>query len=113
MRLKIIAKIETSDHCGWCSGNECVYKITNYNKTIEITEEELNADLDEISNRKTKKFSNERLNEIYKNYWIKYIPEPVLNTTESYYCDRCDESIKAKLGKHDFRINIVKVIKIN
>ena len=112
MKLKIISKIETSDHCGWCSGNECKYKVTNYNKIIDISEDELNEDLEEFLNRKTKKFSNDRLNKIDKNYWIKYIPEPNLNTSESYYCDVCDESVNAGLKRHEFRINIIKVIKI-
>jgi hypothetical protein len=89
IKVKITVKLETSDHDGYCSGNESEYKsiIKKYIRNIK---------------------SND-ISEYNDAFWIHLLPEPKINYWNSYYCDNSKDSIKYGLEKHEFRYTILKV----
>ncbi len=88
MKFKIVAKLEISDHDGWCSGGECEYTHTIKNYIVNIPDEEY---YDGIN-------------------LINFLPTPEINTWGSYYCDLSDESKKNNLSNHDYKYTIVKAV---
>ncbi len=88
MKVKITAKLEISDHDGWCSGSECEYTHTIKTYIVNISDEEYYDGID----------------------WIIFLPTPEINTFGSYYCDLSDESEKNNLSNHDYKYTIVNVV---
>ncbi len=95
MKVKIISKLETSDHDGYCPGEECEYEV----KVVEtITDIPLEY----------KSHSKGKLNNLNEFDWVKLLPEPYLNCG-SYYCGIDDECEAHGLGQHDYRYTILSV----
>lgn len=97
MKVKIISKLETSDHDGYCSGEECEYECKHVTHIIDVPEEY--------------KSHPKGIIDIEDNDydWTQLLPEPELNTHESYYCDNSEESEQCGLGKHEYRYTILRV----
>ena len=88
MKVKITAKLEISDHDGYCSGGECEYTHNIEDYIIDIPDEEY---YDGIN-------------------WIIFLPTPKINNYGSYYCDNSNKSVEVNLDRHDFRYTIIKVV---
>jgi hypothetical protein len=92
--IKISAVLEISDHCGYCSSEDCEYessKVIAYCDMIPKYEHTT---------------TNEHINP-ENHYWEQYFPEPELNTSGSYYygaCSECDD-----LDNHSYRYTITHV----
>jgi len=97
--------IETSDHDGYCSGNENDYNYTL--KTIKLPlrkecfnsidlSKELEFMISEINNfcNSKKSFYSKKLNKLY----------PKLNINGSFFCEPNHQSKQNQLSHHDFRI---------
>ena len=95
-QILITARLEISDHDGYCSGDECVYesKQINYICVLPFIYKDHNIGI--ITN--------------FKDHdWIQYLPEIELNTNESYCCDLSNECEHAGLIKHDYKYTILNV----
>ena len=97
MRVKIIAKLETSDHSGYCSGNECEYEL----KIVETI-------LDDIP---TMYLSHPigKIVDLDEYDWEKKLPIPNLNLDGSCYCKLEDKCVLSGLGVHDYKYIITSV----
>lgn len=96
MKAKITARLETSDHDGYCSDAECEYECKIIEQIVDIP--------DQYKNSKPGKIDN------LKEYnWYKFLQEPRLNYYESYYCNLSPESEENGLGIHDYRYTIISV----
>lgn len=95
----IITVLETSDHCGYCSGNENIYSRELLEITIDLP----------------KYYEDHKIGDLdIKEYnWSKELDSPISCCSKSYYCKICDESINNDLGKHDYRYTIKCVEIIN
>lgn len=91
MKVKIIADLETSDHDGYCSGEECLYEIKEETFFFEV-EDDKSLELD-------------------NPFWKTLLPVPDLGG-QSYYCGIDDESIERGLDIHDYRYTIKEIIKV-
>lgn len=94
--ILITALLETSDHCGYCSGSECEYNSKKVIHLLDIPKEYENCEINEI-------------NDWEEDDWLKYLQEPPLNTRGSCYCNLSEESMNAGLFRHDYRYKIIKV----
>ena len=91
MKVKIKAKLEISDHDGYCSGGECEYSFSIKEYIIDVP--------------------NDEYNEYDGNYinWVYYLPKPNIDTWGSGYCDLSNECNVNGLDKHDYRYTILEV----
>jgi hypothetical protein len=97
MKAKIIAKLETSDHNGYCSGAECEYEVKTQSYIVDLSDQ-------------YKNYPKGKLNDFdeYGVDWEKLLLEPVLNNG-SCYCDVSEESNTHGLGCHDYRYTVLSV----
>ena len=96
MKVKIISNLETSDHDGYCSGEDCEYKIKVVKTIVDLP-------------TKYKFHSKGKINNLDEFDWIKLLPEPELNLSGSYYCDVDEECEANGLGRHDYKYTILSV----
>jgi hypothetical protein len=103
-KIQINAIIESSDHDGWCSDNECEYIETAKVFTYDVPVEYKDFPIGEI------KIFN------YKDI-IDILPEPCyerkFSCYQSWYCDNSEESIAKGLKTHESRYRIISVHIIN
>jgi hypothetical protein len=99
--IKIVAELETADHDGYCSGNECEYA----SKTVTFV-------MDEIPT----KFADFPVGVIIKPNkknafpWTQYLPEVELNSSGSWFCTRSAEChAHGNIERHSYRYTILKV----
>jgi hypothetical protein len=97
MKAKITAKLETSDHDGYCSGNECEYECEIITHTIDT--------IPDIYKTHPKGM----IDDLNEYDWISFLPEPKLNLYESYYCDVSYHSKLNGLDKHDYKYTVLSV----
>jgi hypothetical protein len=90
MKFKVTAKLEISDHSGYCSGEECEYNSSINTYTVNVPEDEYNENYD----------------------FIKLLPIPFINDYGSYYCTTSNECIENDLGIHQYRYTVIKVVKL-
>ena len=85
MKLKIISKLETSDHDGYCSGGECEYECKIVENIVDVPEKYK-------SNPKGILYKYDECDNIQDNDndneydWEKLLPKPEINDSGSYYC---------------------------
>ena len=96
MKVKILSKLETSDHDGYCSGNDCDFEV----KVVETI-----VDLPTLYIL----YPKGKLNNLNDFDWVKLLPEPNLNYEGSGYCCVSEECRIIGLGKHDYRYTILSV----
>lgn len=98
-QILITCLLETSDHDGYCSGEECYYES---NQVVYLTDVPL-------------KYSEYDIGIIDdpEQDWTEYLPEPNINIDGSGYCDPSQESLDAGLNCHDYRYTIIKVEIVN
>ncbi len=91
MKINITAFLETSDHDGYCSDSECSYskKVVNENIDIDI------------------KLLYFPITDENKNQFIKFLPEPYINSEGSYFCYNSTKSTYYGINKHDYRYTII------
>ena len=77
MKAKITAKLEISDHDGYCSGGGCEYKCSTVIKIIDVPQE--------YKNNKRGKIRN-----VNEYDWIQFLDIQELNHSGSYYCNLSD-----------------------
>lgn len=98
-KLKITALLETSDHDGYCTDNECEYATKTETYIVDFPEDFRNdlpiGVLDE-ENR-------------HNHYWKSLLPKPELNNSGSHYCSRSKECMYADLGCHDYLYKVLSV----
>ena len=101
-KIQINAKLFKSDHNGYCSDNECELELSIVNHIINVPKEYFNYPEGDIT-------------EINQDYWIKFLPEPKINSNGSYYCRNSSSCICNGLGIHDYKyvINWIKIIESN
>ncbi len=87
----ILAKLEISDHDGYCSGNECVYKSKNKKYIRTIPEDKVNKPINDP-------------------YWIELLQCSNINNTGSYNCKLSRQCIERNLGFHEYKYTIRKLI---
>lgn len=98
MYVIITALLETSDHDGYCSGNECEYKQQYVEKKVEIPKELLHKEQITIENYN----------------WLEFFEEPELCVDAgSYFCDISSECENNLLGRHDYKYTVVKIEIVN
>lgn len=95
-QILITALLEISDHDGYCSGDECEYTSRQIIHLCEIPEQYLNEEIGKIVDYE-------------EDDWLKYLPDPELNTSESGYCELSEESESAGLSIHDYRYTIISI----
>ena len=105
--IKIIAQLETADHDGYCSGNECEYnikEITHFIRDKDIPPEFADFPVGNIKIKKKKSSFN----------WIPYLPEQSVNLSGSFFCTRSlDCKIHGNMERHSYRYTILCVEMIN
>jgi hypothetical protein len=94
MKVMIIVKLEISDHDGYCSDNECIYKSMNRRYMRNIPDENINKQLDDP-------------------YWTSLLPEPTINYSVSGYCELSKECSEHYLGHHEYKYTVKKNIFYN
>ena len=93
---RITAQLETNDHDGYCSSEECEYKKKIVKVNIAVPDRCCLYPVGEIK--------NEYL-DVYK--WANHLPVPEVNVEGSEYCRyHCPEG---GVGKHEYRYTIKKV----
>jgi hypothetical protein len=91
-KIKIFATLETSDHDGYCSGNECEYKCEEVEHIIDLSGQlHMLNNIDEC-----------------KDDFDKYLPCPELGDG-SGYCFLDEKCVNSGLGKHDYKYTIRKI----
>lgn len=93
---KIKFTVEISDHDGYCRVSLCKYKIEKKSIEVELKDEDF--------------LENRVLREL--NYYKKFINVQGILQGKVRYDDTCilsKDSIKNRLGRHEFRINIENV----
>lgn len=95
MKAKITARLETSDHDGYCSGEECEYECKIIEHIVNAPEQYKNYKCGKIAD--TSKYN-----------WINLLEPPELNNG-SCYCDLSPECEENNLGVHDYRYTIISV----
>ena len=98
IKIKLKVRVETSDHTGYCSDNECEY-------------------IDKIITRTFIPRSNDCLKETGEIDWAKiesmdwggYLGTPDVNINGSYCCTLSNECEEADLGLHEYRHTIKSV----
>jgi hypothetical protein len=90
VRIDIHFKEEVSDHHdGYCSDGECELTIRFYKKQVEVEMGEITNDL---------------------AYYEKYADEVVCDhSSNSNWCDLSEDVVSAGLGRHKYRITILRV----
>ncbi len=101
-KVFINGKLIKSDHSGYCSDNECELEISLFTHSIDVPKEFINEPVGAIK-------------DIDQHYWSKFMPEPKLNNSGSYYCRNSPKCKSYQLGVHDYKyiINCVEIIEIN
>jgi len=92
MKAKITAIFATSDHDGYCSGNECEYKTERMQFVIDVPEGMKN-----------------KINEEDYNDWKKYLPTHNLSEGGSNYCDLSNECVEKGLDRHEYEYTIISI----
>ena len=93
MKIVITAQLETSNHDGYCSGDECEYESRIVNEIVDIW------DTGVVS-----------LHEIPHSDLISLLPKPrVDDEQQSMYCERSPEVREHGLDVHDYRYTIIAV----
>lgn len=117
LKLEITANLETSDHDGYCSGEECQYEKREIEKIKYVN-------LDE--DRELKNFLENKYKDLLKNFflfeeileikdinnniWEKYLNDERPGSHRgSGYCRITKEFCEAGLGHHDYNFQILKV----
>ena len=101
MKVRITAKLETSNHDGYCSGGECEYEVKTQSHIADLPIEYKNypeGNLDDFDE--------------YGIEWENLLPIPELNNG-SGYCDIPNICYENGLGCHDYRYTIISVEIIN
>jgi hypothetical protein len=96
MKAKITAKLETSDHDGYCSGNECEYESFIVEKKVNIPQEYKNHEVGKIIN-------------INEYEWENFLDPPVLNDYGSHYCELSCKCEECGVERHDYKFTIITV----
>lgn len=97
-RIRITAKLETSNHCGYCTGERCVYEVNTKNYYVKPPK-----DAEWISECDIGyKFKISDYN------WESLLPRP--DVFRGYWTCSCSEEVeKSGLQKHDYRYTIMSV----
>ena len=101
LKAKINAKLETSDHDGYCSGEECEYDVKTVTYIVDLPNEYKNYPQGKLLN----------IDEFDVD-WENYLPKPILNNG-SGYCGLSEECVNHKLDIHDYKYTILSVEIIN
>lgn len=102
-RLRIEYMYESSNHDGYCSGNECEYAIENCTHiSTRIPKEYTNYDVG--TELKDVPFDYEHLVHLCEPGFPGFGPY-----YQSGYCELSDECIVRNLDKHDFRVTVTSV----
>ncbi len=95
-KIKITTLLETSDHDGYCSGDECYYESEEKVFILSTPKEYIDFPIGLV--------------EKYDEEFIKnLLPKPKINMNGSYYCKNSKMSEEKDLGLHDYRYNIINV----
>lgn len=98
-RVRIRAKLYTSDHSGYCSGDECDLDVSEVDILVDVPE----CHLDEA--RTTGKVPLHP-----KRVWKDLLPEPELeDLRKSGYCEVSERARAKGLGHHDYKYKIKQV----
>ena len=93
---RITAQLETNDHDGYCSSEECEYKKKIVKANIAVPDHYGSCPVGEIKDEYLK---------LYK--WANHLPVPEVNVEGSEYCRyNCP---KGGVGPHEYRYTIKKV----
>jgi hypothetical protein len=97
MQAIITAKLETSTHDGYCSGEENEYKVKINTYTVNLSE-------------KYKNLTRGKLTDIdeYVDDLIELLPIPNVEG-DSYYCDISPLSKLNNLGAHAYRYTVISI----
>ena len=93
--VKVTAKLETSDHEGYCSGNECQYERKTVQETILLPAKIRNVQ------------------DLAEHNLEGYLPKPDLNYYGSCYCDLSSKCEKHGLRCHDYKYTIKSIEILN
>ncbi len=98
--IKITTILETSDHDGYCSGNESYYESNEKIFILKTPQKYIDYPIGIIENYD-------------EEFIINLLPIPGINMNGSYYCKNSKESELKDLSMHDYRYNIktVEIIK--
>jgi hypothetical protein len=93
---RITAQLETNDHDGYCSSEECEYKKKIVKANIAVPDRYDSCPLGEIKDEYLKYYN-----------WANHLPVPEVNVDGSGYC----RFVKPKggIGQHEYRYTIKKV----
>ncbi len=97
LKVKIEALLEKSDHCGYCTDNECYYTTETNTYYVNIPKEFEKYSIGILNEEEMKKYD-----------WRELLPVLQLGYG-SNYCSLCKECMDAKLDIHDYRYTIQSV----
>ena len=96
--LKIKAKLETSNHCGYCTGEECRYKVKKKYYYVDIPDDK----------KWMKELKIGTKFKISDYHWESLLPIP--DVFRGFWtCSCTDEVVKSGLSVHDYRYTILSV----
>lgn len=95
MKAKITARLETSDHDGYCSGEECEYECKIIERIVNAPEQYKNS-------------KPGKIDDLSEYDWENFLEPPELNKG-SYYCSLSPKCKENKLGVHDYKYTIISV----
>jgi hypothetical protein len=103
--------IETSDHDGWCSGNECEYSCCEEWVDIPLERKchghgELFPELQKMRKHLLEFCEDPECPNPYPDH-LSHLPPPI-NTYGSYYCDNSRESEENDLSTHEYRLSLLE-----
>lgn len=101
-RVRVQGKLYTSDHSGYCSGDECDLDVENFDITVDVPE----CYVEEAETTGTVPLKPKRV-------WKDLLPEAELDNDSFYYksgyCELSERARAKGLGIHDYKYRIKKV----
>lgn len=98
--FRIAAMLETSDHGGYCSGEECEYDAIQGDYEVQIRAEDIPAAAAE--------------GQQHLAAFERFLPTPMIgnDSAQSHWCDISCRCTKAGLGKHEYRFTVLSATEL-
>ena len=97
LRARIVATLETADHDGDCSEDECEYQVETVSYEMVAPSE-----YESYPEGRLIDFDEHEID------WVDLLPEPTLHNG-SCYCELSGDCVDHELDRHEYRYTIVSV----
>ncbi len=104
-KARVRAVLETSDHDGYCSGEECLYEAEEKEFIVDIP--------DKFVDHSDGFFTEDEIEKIDSKDWLPVLPPILLgelrDIDQSHYCELSKKCKQHNLKVHDYRYTILSV----